>query len=40
MTEFNKERFMESPDWPKAREMITLLIECRDALRSDKPHEC
>lgn len=32
MSEFDKERFMASPDWPKAKQMIKLLIECRDAL--------
>ncbi len=30
--EFDKQRLMDSPDWSKVREMITLLIECRDAL--------
>ena len=29
---FNKERYMSSPDWCKSKEMIALLIECRDAL--------
>lgn len=32
MEEFNKERMAASPDYPKMREMISLLIECRDAL--------
>lgn len=32
MSEFNKERMAESPDYPKMQEMISLLIECRDAL--------
>jgi len=32
MSEFNKERFMNSPDSDKAKEMIRLLIESRDAL--------
>ena len=29
---FNKQRMMNSPDWPKMAEMIWLLIESRDAL--------
>jgi hypothetical protein len=29
---FNKERMAKSPDYPKMKEMILLLIECRDAL--------
>jgi len=32
MSEFNKERMAASPDYPKMKEMILLLIECRDAL--------
>ena len=32
MEEFNKKRMEESPDYPKMKEMIILLIECRDAL--------
>ena len=32
MSEFNKKRMEESPDYPKVKEIITLLIECRDAL--------
>lgn len=32
MSEFNKQRMEQSPDYPKMREMIRLLIECRDAL--------
>jgi hypothetical protein len=32
MTQFNKDRLMDSPDWPKVRNLISLLIECRDAL--------
>jgi len=32
MSEFNKERMEQSPDYPKMKEMILLLIECRDAL--------
>lgn len=30
--EFDKNRMEKSPDYPKMREMIGLLIECRDAL--------
>lgn len=32
MSEFDKARMEESPDYPKMKEMILLLIECRDAL--------
>jgi len=32
MSEFDKDRMEKSPDYPKMREMISLLIECRDAL--------
>ena len=32
MSEFNKKRMQESPDYPKVKELIILLIECRDAL--------
>lgn len=32
MTEFNKKRLMESPDYPKVQDILELLIECRDAL--------
>lgn len=32
MAEFDKKRLMESPDYPKVRELLHLLIECRDAL--------
>lgn len=32
MTDFNLERIMESTDYDKVKEMIRLLIECRDAL--------
>lgn len=32
MSEFDKKRLMESPDYPKVKELLRLLIECRDAL--------
>lgn len=32
MSEFDKKRMEESPDYPKVKEIIRLLIECRDAL--------
>lgn len=32
MSEFDRQRIEQSPDYPKVREMIRLLIDCRDAL--------
>ena len=32
MREFDLDRAKKAPDYPKMREMISLLIECRDAL--------
>ena len=32
MRDFNKKRMEKSPDYPKMKEMILLLIECRDAI--------